>query len=264
MAKDLTPSGARLGGTVAYAGLTAAALGAHVGIITACADDLDLQPLMHMELVAHPSSSTTTFTNRELQSGREQTLQSRAEKLTIDVVPLSWRRAAIIHLAPIADEIDLDMLDALPAASIYLTPQGWLRTWDQDGRIARKEWDAIATQLALARAVVCSSEDLGHDAHAAHRMAQKTRVLAVTRSHQGAWLFVEGERSEIPGEDVEEVDPTGSGDIFSAAFFWELHGGSNPFQAAQFANRLAARSVTRAGLDAIPTDDEIAKARGSN
>lgn len=38
---DLTPTGIRLGGTAAFSGLTAQALGLRTGIITACAPELN-------------------------------------------------------------------------------------------------------------------------------------------------------------------------------------------------------------------------------
>jgi sugar/nucleoside kinase (ribokinase family) len=263
VAKDLTPSGARLGGTVAYAGLTADALGAQVGIVTTCGQDIELKSLSHIELITHSSDATTTFINREGPSGRSQRIQARAEPLSMDMIPPTWRDAEIVHLAPIADEIDQSIADMLPKNSLCLTPQGWLRKWDVRGDVERKHWSSIAELLASAHAVVCSMEDLGHDPSAPNQMGDHIPILVVTRGQYGAWLFVDGTKSNIAGEAVNEVDPTGSGDIFSAAFFWDLYQGQDPYRAAQFANKLAARSVTRAGLDAVPTHSEIEALRGS-
>ena len=53
------------------------------------------------------------------------------------------------------------------------------------------------------------------------------------------------------------MDATGAGDIFAAAFFVRLSATRDPWAAARFATQLAARSVTRRGLDAIPTQAEI-------
>lgn len=262
VAKDLAPAGQTLGGTVAYAGLTATALGAHVGIVTACAADLDLQPLMDLDLVTHPSNSTTTFVNSESSAGRSQSIRARAEQLTFEMIPSTWRTPSIMHLAPIADEIDTDMLNDIHSSSVYLTPQGWMRTWDTGGQVKRKHWTNIIPMLASSRAVVCSSEDLGDDPHAPAEIAREVKVLAVTRGKHGAILFVEGQRYEIPGVAAEEIDATGSGDIFAAAFFMELNSGQDPRRAAMFANQLAAQSVTRRGLNAVPTMNEIEAARG--
>jgi sugar/nucleoside kinase (ribokinase family) len=56
---------------------------------------------------------------------------------------------------------------------------------------------------------------------------------------------------------MEEVDGTGSGDIFAAAFLVRLYHTRDPWEAARFATQLAARSVTRVGLKSIPTSQEI-------
>ena len=56
---------------------------------------------------------------------------------------------------------------------------------------------------------------------------------------------------------MQEVDATGAGDIFATAFFARLYATRDPWEAARFATHLAAFSVTRSGLDSIPTQEEI-------
>jgi hypothetical protein len=46
------------------------------------------------------------------------------------------------------------------------------------------------------------------------------------------------------------------GDVFAAAFFYRLHT-TRTWEAARFANHLASCSVTRTGLDSIPTREEV-------
>jgi len=58
---------------------------------------------------------------------------------------------------------------------------------------------------------------------------------------------------------VIEVDATGAGDIFAAAFFVRLQRGADPWTAACFANCVAAQSVIRAGLAGTPTPDDIVR-----
>ena len=52
------------------------------------------------------------------------------------------------------------------------------------------------------------------------------------------------------------MDATGAGDIFAAAFFFRLHTTRDPWEAARFATLVAANSITRRGLQGIPTPDE--------
>jgi sugar/nucleoside kinase (ribokinase family) len=56
---------------------------------------------------------------------------------------------------------------------------------------------------------------------------------------------------------VNVVDATGAGDIFATAFFFRLFATRDPWEAARFATQLATTSVTRSGLEGIPTEDEI-------
>lgn len=56
---------------------------------------------------------------------------------------------------------------------------------------------------------------------------------------------------------MKEVDATGAGDIYAAAFFTRLYATRDPWEAARFATQLSAYSVTRTGLESIPTTAEI-------
>ena len=56
---------------------------------------------------------------------------------------------------------------------------------------------------------------------------------------------------------VKEVDPTGAGDVFAAAFFIRLYQTRDPWEAARFATQLASISVTRPGISGIPTPSEV-------
>jgi sugar/nucleoside kinase (ribokinase family) len=56
---------------------------------------------------------------------------------------------------------------------------------------------------------------------------------------------------------MKEVDATGAGDIFAAAFFIRLFSTRDPWEAARFATLIASHSVTRMGLNGIPTPQEI-------
>ena len=88
-------------------------------------------------------------------------------------------------------------------------------------------------------------------------LAHQTRVLAVTEGAAGSVLYWNGDRRRFRAPEIAEVDGTGAGDIFAAAFFVRLYTTRDPWEAARFATRLASYSVTRDGLDGIPTRKEI-------
>ncbi|MGH2627906.1 MAG: PfkB family carbohydrate kinase [Anaerolineales bacterium] len=257
---DLDGARVRLGGTAAYSGLTASALGCNVGVVTAAAADLDLSPLASLSLFVLPSPHSTSFENRATAHGREQVLHRRATPLTIAQVPDSWRDADLVHLAPIADEVDPEMVRQFPNSFVGVTAQGWLRQWDETGRVRRKDFDGIRPALQAADVVVVSLEDLGGDLARAEAMAACCQVLAVTRAAQGATIYTGGTSRHVGAPPASEIDPTGAGDVFAPAFFLRLKETGDPWQAARIANQLAAASVTRPGLASVPTTAEVRQA----
>jgi sugar/nucleoside kinase (ribokinase family) len=242
---------------VSYAGRTAQALGLRVRAITSAEKGFDLSQLENIEILQMPSTQSTTFENRYTSEGRVQILHGRASSISTKDVPHGWRSANIVHLGPIVDEVDTILIKSFPDALLCITPQGWLRHWDDTGRVYMIGWDQISDLLPTANAVVISMEDLANDLQAAQDMATRCEILAVTDAAKGARVFWNGQHRDVPAPAVEEVDPTGSGDIFAAAFFVRLYQTNDPFEAARFANCLAAASVTRQGLGSTPTMEDI-------
>ncbi|HEX6035162.1 MAG TPA: PfkB family carbohydrate kinase [Anaerolineales bacterium] len=258
VAHDLTPEGPRLGGTAAYSALTAQALGLRVGIVTSYGPETSLAPLGDIPVVSIESPNSTIFENIYTEHGRIQYLRAQATRLDLNHVPELWRRAPIIHLAPIANEVDSVLPDDFSPALLGLTPQGWMRQWDSECRVSRSEWQNAEAALARADAVVISREDVNGDDELIERMAHQTRVLVVTESAAGAVLYWHGDRRRFPAPKVKEVDATGAGDVFAAAFFYRFLKTQDPWEATRFATRLASCSVTRPGLEGIATDGEVA------
>lgn len=275
--RDLLPDGRwRLGGTVTFAALTAQRLGMRPAIVTSGPPDVieALQRLTpDIPIVAVPSPDATTFENIYHGSIRSQYLRGRATPLTLDHVPVAWRTAAVVLLAPLAQEVDPQLITAFPRSLVAATPQGWLRRWNDDGFVTPGALAAAAeAALPSLHVLILSREDLlpppGHEAvghytpaEADAQIAAWARVIpivAVTRSANGALLLHQGhDPAACPGYPVQEVDPTGAGDVFAAAFLCHLHATGDPRAAADFANRVAAISVEHTGASGIPTHSEV-------
>jgi hypothetical protein len=254
---DLTPDGPRPGGTVTYASLTARALNLRVGIVTAWAADLPLGPLRPIPIAGFPAEHTTTFENIYTPEGRIQFIHHVAPRLEYYMIPESWRSARIVHLGPVAQEIEPRLVSHFPSALVGITPQGMLRDWDKTGRVVPAEWPEAAFVLGQVGAAVISVEDVDGDEQRIEEMAAACRVLAVTEGAGGARVYWNGDVRRFQPPAVNEVDPTGSGDIFATAFFCRLYATRDPWESARFANYLASLSVTRPGLDGIPTPAEV-------
>ena len=246
IACDLTPAGPRLGGTAAYSALTARALGLRVGIVTARGDEVPLDVLDGIQIL-----------NVYAPTGRRQFIHHIAPDLRYEDIPPAWRNAPIVHIGPIAGEAKLLTDGSFPASMLGLTPQGWLRAWDAEGRVHLSAWPEALAALAKADAAVLSIEDVAGDEEQIEAMANTCHVLAVTEGAAGARLYWNGDLRRFPALKVKEVDPTGAGDIFAAAFFWRFSVTHDPWAAARFATHLASYSVARRGLAGIPLKEEI-------
>lgn len=257
VAHDLTPEGPRLGGTAAYAALTAHALGSQAGIVTASGPETSLTALKDIPVISLDSPQSTTFENIYTEHGRVQYLRGQAAGIDLNHVPEPWRRSSIVHLGPIADELDSVLPKNFSPSLLGLTPQGWMRQWDTENRISSREWKDAEPALEKADAVVISREDVNGNDELIEHMAHQTRVLAVTEGPAGSVLYWHGDRRRFRAPDVREVDATGAGDVYAAAFFIRLLKTRDPWEAARSATLLASRSVTRVGLDGIPTPREI-------
>jgi len=258
VAHDITPEGYRLGGTAAYSALTAQALGLRVGILTSHGPETFLEDLGDIPVHSLPSSQSTTFENIYTKNGRIQYLRAQATRLDLSYIPEVWRSASIIHLGPIADEVNAILPDGLSPSLLGLTPQGWMRQWDSEGRVSRREWPNADAALARADAVVISREDVNGDDELIEHMAHQARLLVVTESAAGSVLYWNGDRRRFRAPVVTEVDATGAGDVFAAAFFYRLLNTRDPWEATRFATMLASCSVTRPGLEGIASKGEVA------
>ena len=257
LTEDVTSTGLRLGGTAAYSALTARAFGLRTGIVTSVGETTSLELLRGIPVMKVPSPHSTTFENHRTASGRTQVLRHRASEITLESLPEAWRKAPIVHLGPVAQELAPEVAGVFAASMLGITPQGWMRAWDTAGNVTACAWSSASAILPRAGAVVISREDVHGDEDAIHAMAQQTRVLAVTEGAAGSVLYWNGDSRRFRAPNVAEVDDVGAGDVFAAALFIRLYMTRDPWEAARFATLLAARSVTRPGFAGIPTGRDI-------
>ncbi len=248
---DITPDGLKMGGTAAYSGRTAQVLGCQTAVLTSSArEDMWQAELPDIEIERIIAPQTTTFENVYTPDGRIQTIHAVANRLGADHVPPGWQRASIVHLGPIADEIDPDIVQLFSNSIVGLTPQGWMRHWSADGRVYARRWDAAKRILPLAAAVIISEEDL-LDEQMLLQFRQWSRLLIMTEGANGCTVFFNDETRQIPSSAVTALELTGAGDIFTAAFLVRLfQTGGNPWEAARFANEIAAQSTQAVGVEA--------------
>lgn len=93
---------------------------------------------------------------------------------------------------------------------------------------------------------------------AAARSLHGPRHVVVTLGERGALVCSGGLVVEVPAVAAEVVDATGAGDTFCAALADALLDGADPVEAAGWAVRVAAVTVTRHGaVDALPRRSDV-------
>ncbi|MFN8481471.1 MAG: PfkB family carbohydrate kinase [Anaerolineae bacterium] len=259
--EDIWPDHVTPGGPVTYAARAATTWLNKVAILTAAGADFDMAAAFpQANVVVHRLASpvTTRFRNVYTAEGRKQQVWPSPVRITADDLTEEMRACLLVHLAPVANEIDPDIVFRLPAgAFIGVAPQGWMRRWTDDGIVYVAGWDDAETILARANAAVISVEDVDHDWSLIQRWASATSLLAVTQGPEGCTVFVHGQPTQVPPTEVDIVDTTGAGDAFTASLFVALQQGVEPIRAARIANCVAAHSVAHAAGHWYPTRQDV-------
>jgi sugar/nucleoside kinase (ribokinase family) len=115
--------------------------------------------------------------------------------------------------------------------------------------------DLLMPTASEAHALAGAAED---DKAAQVLLRNPHQILVYKRGAAGCTVYAAGNRMDLPGFVVEEVDPTGAGDCFNAAFLVGLEENWSIEQTARFACAAGALAVTRQGpMEGAPTRTEV-------
>ena len=257
---DETPVGLRPGGSVLYAGLLAHYQGLRVGVLTSHGSDFPLEVLPpEIEVVTVPAPATTRFALRYASEGRTLTLRARAAALGPAHLPPHFAEAGIAYLAPVADEVAPDLAGAFSGAAVGVGAQGWCRQWDRAGTVRMRPWPGSRPILRRIQALFLSSDDVAGWEDGALALYHETPLGALTLAARGAILFVNGERYQVEPAPAAEVEPTGAGDVFAAAFLIRYNATGDPWEAAAFGAVGGALTVEAPGIAGVPSGATLAR-----
>jgi 1D-myo-inositol 3-kinase len=258
VAKDLTPEGFRLGGAVTYASLTALRMGLRPAVVTSVGPDVDLShalPGIPVHVLA--ASDTTTFVNTYVSGKRAQLLKGVGGPISTADVPAEWRSTPLVLLGPLARELSYDLARRFPGSIVVASIQGWLRQWDAEGRVSPARWDGKEV-LPYVDAAILSIEDIG-DHSLIDSWKEMAAALIVTLGSEGARLHFNGKWRHVEAFPAKEVDPTGAGDVFAAAYLIRYRETKDPLESACFASCAASFCVEAEGTGGIPTRAQVEK-----
>ena len=259
----------RIGGTATYAAAAAACLGDRVALLTRVGPN-ERERLaarcreLGIELHALESAVTTTFSFRYVDGRRRLRLKARAKGIGADAIPPELRDTRSVVLASIAHEIEPTVFSVYAGVPRVLAAQGYLRSWDADGTIRRREWEDAHDVLARVSVAVVSDEDIEGDFDLARGWARTAPVI-VTVAERGAIVLRGGWEVEVGGYPANEViDQTGAGDAFCAGLALGLADGDELEAATRFANAVASFAVEGVGTAALASRDQVQARMGSH
>ena len=245
------------GGPALYSAIAAARLGAHVTLITRITPEYDRTALAGIRsLISIPAKHVPRYANSYDAAGnRAQLLLHPGEPLEIPEGALAGADATI--LAPAFNEF----ADTAPrtAGLVAVALQGALRAVSQNDVVIPIADPAKAVRRLVRGAtfLFLSVEDLPNiDSFLCESSSLGARTI-LTRGAAGATLVTAAERTFIPPVAARQVDPTGAGDCFLAAFVVRLLETGSETEAGRFAAAAGALNVEGSGIDAIPLRSAI-------
>jgi len=261
---DIVGQNLILGGSAAYSSMSAKKLGLNAGVITAVGTDfLHYDKLKGISIYAIDSDNeksqhpTTTFENTYVNGLRRQFIKGISAAIKPEHIPDRWRNSEIVYLCPVANEIDPLVVHEFGDSIIGISPQGWMRRWDDIGNVYAQKWCNAKEILPYIDIVIMSEEDIAQFSEVIDEYAELAKIMVLTRGERGSTLFIDNKVIDYKAFKVNSTDPTGAGDVFATAFLIKYRQTMDPYEASIFANCAASFIVEKKGTEGIPDMDQI-------
>ena len=257
---DIYPGEKLIGGSAVYSSLTACKLGLSTGIITSRGLDFSCDGLLKgISIAGSVSPQTTTFCNSYCQGKRKQIINDVANRIKKEQIPKGWDKAKIVHICPVADEVDQEVFTLFKDSLVGLTPQGLMRRWDAKGQVYPKKWMPALKVYSRVDVLIFSEEDISAFPEVLEEYKSLINIVILTRGAEGSILYWRGKKFIFSAFKTEEKDPTGAGDVFAAAFLAKYYQTDDPIESSRFANCVASFAVEGKGTAGITDFDRIIK-----
>ena len=255
--RDLMPAGSRLGGTATFAAAQAHRLGLDCGIVTRIGPDTSIAgALPGVATAGRPADVTTSFENSYEGPHRRQRVPMQAPAIEAEDVPPDWREASIALIGPVCGEIQGVDAGLFPDSLTAVAAQGWLRRLDSDGIVQKRSWTGAPFWTGC-RMLFVSDEDLENAEDQLAGWTDDVPIVVMTKERRGARVYENGRWREIEAFPAREVEPTGAGDVFAAAFLVRYRETDDTAESARFASAAAACSVEGRGIEGVADRAQI-------
>lgn len=248
-----------LGGSVTYGALAARSLGWEVAVLTSAGADFDAgRELPGVPVFVRRAPATTRFTAEFLPDGtRRQVVTARADDIELSPLPDAWRDPDVLLLGPVAGELFGVGATALEAGCVGAIAQGYVRAVGHDGLVTPCDWQQPGRDLLGVHVLFLSEHDLPDARARSRELLSCVPIVALTRGWRGLELLTREGVHEVPSLPRAEVDPTGAGDVFAAAFLVRYQETADPLEAAAFGACAASCVVEGVGTSTLGSRDEV-------
>src|SRR5205814_8529759 len=106
------------------------------------------------------STVTPRYPFRYVEGRRRLRLKARAKGVGAEASASALSGTRAVVLASLAHEIEPSVFEIYGAVPRVLAAQGYLRSWDADGTVRRREWDEAHDVLERVSVAVVSEEDI--------------------------------------------------------------------------------------------------------
>lgn len=259
VSRDRRPGGDVLGGSVTYGTLAARKLGWEAAILTSAGPDFEPErELPGIPVFLRRSSTTTRFVNEYDEEGtRRQVVTARADDVGLDPLPDAWRDPDALLLGPLVGELAGVGATSLAAGCVGAIAQGYVRAIDPSGQVSAREWARPERDLLGVHVLFLSEHDLPDADARARELLAHVPMIALTRGWRGLTLLTREGVHDVPSLPRPEVDPTGAGDVFAAAFLVRYQETGDPVEAAAFGACAASCAVEGVGTSTLGDRDEV-------
>jgi sugar/nucleoside kinase (ribokinase family) len=268
-----------LGGATTFTSFAVKTLGESIAVVSRVGGDFPEAYLWWLReegidisaVKRYVQESTTSFELCYSNNFSERLLKltCKGAPLDFDDLPCDLSVKAI-HVAPIADEINYEIMEHLKSCCDFLSfdPQGLLRRFDENGNVSlnlsqkmdKRVLDLVnVCKVSLDELFVLTGlSELDAAVKAVHDVGVETVV--VTMGAKGSLLSVEGVCYSVPAcKSSMVVDPTGAGDVFIGAFLVEYLRGEESLWCASMGSAAASMVVEGLGSTFFGDRQEILK-----
>ena len=184
-------------------------------------------------------------------------MTARADDIDLEPLPDDWREPDALLLSPVAGELHGFSVASLGAGSSGRSPRAGCGRSTPVATSPRDSGMALPATCSGSTSSSSPSTTCRTPKRGSRELLRHVPLVALTRGWRGLTLLTRDGEYEVPSLPRTEVDPTGAGDVFAAAFLVRYHESGDPLEAAAFGACAASCAVEGVGASSLGDRDEV-------